>query len=294
MSSRRVPFERLCRFLAVSTTLAVGACDDDSLPIAETRYRVAFSLEETTGPVGALQIEVTYRGNGNGGWEGAGGSVGCRWIVQASLHACNDKRGGELSCAIVDTGGFAGPTPLMECDFVATSDAVTAEDFKVKVVDASAPDLSPIDVEVTANVAKLTLASTTTTADPDNPPTEYTVTFEMSPYRTELDVIDALQVEIVANGARGAWIGSGAAVDCTWLVDDDLAVCTKQSNSTLECAIVNTVGFAIPSPFLECGFVSSDPVVDESDFAAFITDVSTTSGAVSDAYRVDAVSVIPR
>ena len=68
-------------------------------------------------------------------------------MVSASLHACNDKKGGSLSCAVVDTTGFAGPTALMECSFKSRN-AVSAGDFSVRVVDASGPDLAPVDARV--------------------------------------------------------------------------------------------------------------------------------------------------
>jgi hypothetical protein len=117
--------------------------DDDA---RATEYGIRFDLAAASGPVGALQVEIDYNGGG-GGWLGAGGTVACRWMVSASLHACNDNRGGNLKCAVVDTTGFAAPTALMECSFKSRN-AVSAGDFSVNVVDASGPDLAPVDARV--------------------------------------------------------------------------------------------------------------------------------------------------
>lgn len=117
--------------------------DDDA---RATAYMVAFDLGATSGPLGALQFDVDYNG-GSGGWLGAGGGADCRWLVTAALHACNDKRGGSLTCALVDTNGFSGPTPLMECVFKSRN-SVAAGDFSVRVTDVSTPGLEPADATV--------------------------------------------------------------------------------------------------------------------------------------------------
>jgi hypothetical protein len=117
--------------------------DDDA---SATEYGVRFDLASTSAPLGALQFDVDYHG-GSGGWLGAGGGADCRWLIQAALHACNDKRGGSLTCALVDTNGFAGPTALMECSFKSRN-SVAAGDFAVRVTDASDPALNPADARV--------------------------------------------------------------------------------------------------------------------------------------------------
>jgi hypothetical protein len=134
------------RLFALVTAAAIGACDGDSPDVTSTTiYAVSFDLEATDGPIGALQFDVEYRGGGDAGWVGG---AACRWIVQAALHACNDKHHGKLTCAVVDTGGFTGPTPRLQCEFRATDDGLTVDDFDVDVTDASTTDLVPIDVHV--------------------------------------------------------------------------------------------------------------------------------------------------
>jgi hypothetical protein len=122
------------------------ADDPEEYAADATEYGIRFDVGPTDGPIGALQIEVDHTGT-SGAWLGAKAGVACRWMVSASLHACNDKGGGKLSCAVVDTTGFTGPTGLMECSFK-SKNAVSASDFTVDVVDASSPGLEPIDVRV--------------------------------------------------------------------------------------------------------------------------------------------------
>ena len=256
------PTLKLVRSAIAVAALFVGGCDDDSVDMPTIEYVVGFNLAATSGPVGALQIEVDYLGT-NGGWEGAGGSVACRWIVNASLHACNDKQSGALSCAIVDTSGFTGPTRLMECTFLSTDATVSAADFDVQVVDASGPDLAPIDARVTVTVATRP-PDTTTTTDPDNPSVEYDVTFAID--EPVGATITALELEITHSGARGGWIGSGSNVDCRWLVALNGSLCIESSNEFLDCTAGDSVGFAAAGPILVCGFASPDPVVVTGDF----------------------------
>jgi len=119
------------------------ATDDDT---RATEYGVRFDLAQTSSPLGALQFDVNYSG-GSGGWLGAGGGADCTWLVSVAIKACNDKRGGDLTCALVDTTGITGPVALMECTFKSRN-SVAAGDFSVRVTDASTPDLQPTDARV--------------------------------------------------------------------------------------------------------------------------------------------------
>jgi len=259
--------------VALFASLALGACDDDSPDLSvTTTYTVSFDLEATDGPLGALQFDVEYLGGGRAGWLGAGGGAACRWIVQAAIHACNDKRGGNLTCAVVDTGGFTGPIRLLECEFQAIDDALTTDDFAVDVTDASTPHLAPIDAEVRVSSVVARPQSTTTTTNPNDPPEEYDVVFAV-PYDSPM--IGALQLEITHDGVVGGWIGSGALVDCRWLVPGELQACNENSNQLLTCAIGSLNGFRGPLPILECGFATYESVVETSDFRVDVTDASS-------------------
>jgi len=159
--------------VALFASLALGACDDDSPDLSvTTTYTVSFDLEATDGLLGALQFDVTYRGGGRAGWLGAGGGVACRWIVQAAIHVCNNKRNGNMTCAVVDTGGLSGPTRLLECEFQAVDDALTVDDFDVDVTDASTVHLAPMEAEVRVSSVLARPESTTTTTNPNDAPDE--------------------------------------------------------------------------------------------------------------------------
>jgi hypothetical protein len=260
----------LARALATVAVLCVGGCDDEAVELPRIDYIVGFNLEPTTGPVGALQIEVDYLGS-NGAWAGNGGRLACRWIVDASLHACNDKGAGTLSCAVVDTSGFTGPTPLMECSFLSRDDALTAADFDVRVVDSSGIDLAPIDAEVTVTV-DASPPVTTTTIDPDNPAPQYSVVFDLV---AAARPAAALQFDITHPGLTGGWLGAGGDVDCRWLVTSNARACNDRGNGILSCAVVNSAGLDAPVSVLECGFASFDATTAE-DFDVRVLDASAS------------------
>lgn len=264
----------LSRFVVVAA-LAVAACDSDSPDVTgpTTTYTVSFDLGPTDGPLGALQFDVEYRGGSPAGWVGAGGAAACRWSVQAAIHACNDKRGGILTCAVVDTGGFTGPTPLLECEFQSSDDALTVGDFAVEVTDASTPNLDPVDAEVRVSAVVARPETTTTTTNPDDPPDEYDVVFAI-PEMPSIRPIGALQFDITHEGVVGGWSGSGGDVDCRWLVSADVSACNEKSNRLLTCAVVSTSGFRGARPILECGFATYEGVVDTSDFSIVVIDAS--------------------
>jgi hypothetical protein len=264
------------RPLALVAALTIGACDSDSPDVAAptTTYTVSFDLEATDGPLGALQFDVAYRGGGDAGWVGAGGGAACRWIVQAAIHMCNNKRGGKLTCAVVDTGGFTGPIPLLECELVSTNDALTADDFEIEVTDASTPNLEPVDAGVTVSSVVAIPDPTTTTTNPDNPPDEYDVVLAIPEDEISIRPIGALQFDITHEGVVGGWVGSGGDVDCRWLVSADVSGCNEKSNRLLTCAVVSTAGFRGPRPILECGFATYEGVVDTSDFSVVVVDAS--------------------
>lgn len=118
MHDRRSPVLRSrLTYILYLAAVALGGCDNDSADFSAptTTHTVSIDLEATEGPLGALQFDDEYYGEGEARWVGAGGGAACRWIVQAAIHACNahDDR---LTCAVVDIGGFTGPIPLVACE----------------------------------------------------------------------------------------------------------------------------------------------------------------------------------
>jgi hypothetical protein len=258
-------------------SLPIGACDDDSRAPGGFFYTVRFDLEPTDDPLGALQFEVDYTGN-EGEWTGAKSNVHCSWLVDPELHGCNDKGAGRMLCALVDTVGFSGPAPLLECVFRSASDDVNATDFEVDVVDASTPDLVPavasiaVDVSPRAGITTSTsLEATSTTFATEPPAVEYGVLFEVGPTSGP---IGALQIEVKYLGETGAWLGSHAGVACREFIDASLSACNDKGGGLLSCAFVDTSGFTGPTDLMECSFKSRD-AVEAGLFNVEVVDAST-------------------
>lgn len=100
---------------------------------------VAFELEGAV-PVGALQIDVTYAGEGR--FVGDADAVACQTKVDGALSSYNhivaEKK---LRAAFVAVKGFAGPTRFSECQFQGDP---KAGNFTVTVRDSSSPELEEI------------------------------------------------------------------------------------------------------------------------------------------------------
>lgn len=121
-----------------------GNDPEDSQPVAA--YDVVISVTSDSGPVSALQLDINHLGS-SGGWQGAGSKANCQELVSANMRACNDKGRGRISCALIDVGGFPTPADVLSCVFK-TGGTVSMSDFSAQVVDASDPQMNPIDVDV--------------------------------------------------------------------------------------------------------------------------------------------------
>jgi hypothetical protein len=93
--------------------------------------------------IGALQLEILHDGAG-GGWLGNGVDVDCQWLVGADITGCNEQSNRVLVCAAVKTSGFSPGPDILECGFASADPIVEPSDFTIAVVDASEPDMSPI------------------------------------------------------------------------------------------------------------------------------------------------------
>lgn len=108
---------------------------------------IGFELVEPA-PVGALQFDVKYAGEGR--FVGDADAVACETKIEGALSSYNhivaEKN---LRSAFVAVKGFAGPMRISECKF---QGAAKAEDFTVTVRDSSSPDLTEIDPPPTIKV----------------------------------------------------------------------------------------------------------------------------------------------
>ena|SRR5438128_2620523 len=112
-----------------------------------TARTVAFELESTA-PVGALQIDIAYTGQGR--FVGDADAVACTTKVAEALssynHIAADKM---LRAAFVAVKGFTGPVRFSECKF---EGAPKPGDFTVTVKDSSSPDLGELNPPPTIKV----------------------------------------------------------------------------------------------------------------------------------------------
>lgn len=109
---------------------------------------VGFELVDPS-PVGALQFDVAYKGEGR--FVGDADAVACETKVQDGAlstynHVVDQKL---LRAAYVSVKGFAGPIRVSQCQF--QGDAKPS-DFTVTVKDSSSPDLQPVDPPPTIKV----------------------------------------------------------------------------------------------------------------------------------------------
>ena len=129
--------------------------------------------------------------------------VGCRWIVNASLHACNDKQDGD---AVVCDRRHRADLPARRASWSVafsrqtTRSALRTSTFRwsTRPVPTSHPSMPRVAVTVTTRAA-----DTTTTTDPDNPAVAYDVVFDMA---ETAGPVGALQLDITHPGAAGGWL----------------------------------------------------------------------------------------
>jgi len=120
-------------------------------------YTVTFGLDDAV-TVGALQFFVDY-GNAVGGFLGRGYDVSCTSPLagSGSFASFNDSDSlDRLNVAAVSIPGFTGPITVAECAFLTPGVPPQATDFVITVVDASAPDLSPISPFPTVSLSAIT------------------------------------------------------------------------------------------------------------------------------------------
>lgn len=141
---------------STTTTTTNGGTTTTTTGGGGNLYNVAFDLDDAV-TAGALQFEVDYSATG-GGFTGSGASVECSSPLSAggAFVSFNDvEASSQLNFAAVAIAGFTGPTTVANCEFDGPA-APAAGDFTITVVDASAPDLSPIVPLPTVSVSAVT------------------------------------------------------------------------------------------------------------------------------------------
>jgi len=136
------------------TTTTTTGTGTTTTTVGAGLYNVAFDLTDAV-TAGALQFEVDYSGAG-GNFTGAGATVECTSPLSAggAFVSFNDVEAStQLNFAAVAIAGFSGPTTVANCEF---DNNAAPGDFVITVVDASAPDLSPIVPLPTVTVSAVT------------------------------------------------------------------------------------------------------------------------------------------
>ena len=139
-----------CEKKAVTTGPAASAPAAAPAAASGSLKTVGFELE-TPAAVGALQIDIQYKGEGR--FVGDADAVACETKVEGALSSYNHIVGDKmLRAAFVSVKGFAGPTRFCECKFQGSA---TPADFTVTVKDSSSPELAelnpPPSVKVVVN-----------------------------------------------------------------------------------------------------------------------------------------------
>ena len=111
-------------------------------------------------------------------------------------------------------------------------------------------------------------ASTTTTLGGGD---LYTITFVLEDAVT----IGALQVEVDYGAAGGDFVGSAAAVSCSWSATAGGVLSSfgdVDASSQLNFAAISGTGFSGPVTLASCTFAASGPAPVESDFAITVVE----------------------
>jgi hypothetical protein len=141
-----------------TTTTSVTTASSTTTTVAGgTLYRVTFALDNAV-TVGSLQLEVDYAEAG-GDFVGTGSSVACTSPLSARgalLAFGDDESTATLNVAALALSGFAGPTSLASCDFLAMGPAPTTAELSITVVEANTVDATPIVPLPTVRVSSVT------------------------------------------------------------------------------------------------------------------------------------------
>jgi len=146
-----------------TTSTTVLASTTTSTMSLEDLCTVDVDLLDTV-TLGALQLDVDYSATSGGTFEGTGSAVTCTGLAAGSLYSFNDLDASQiLRTSVISLSGLLGPARIMSCIFVPGAIDPIIEEFVITVLDASAPDASPIVPLPTLIVADVMCGDPTTT-----------------------------------------------------------------------------------------------------------------------------------
>ena len=221
---------------STTTTMGGGGPTTTTMPVGGPGSTCDATVSVTSGETfGSLQYNLDYSGAQPGGFEGSAATVACTAspsIVGSIVTFNDDEPVLTLRTGIISLAGFAGPTDIATCVYLsgAATDPVPS-DFTIEVVDASAPDFSPLNPTLaltisncvpgcvgpecgsgTPTTTSTTTTSTTTSTTVISPPgSQFDISFDVD----DVGNYGALQYNVDYTAAPGGFNGSAATVSCT-------------------------------------------------------------------------------
>ena len=265
--------------------------------------RIVFRVPDDV-TLGSLQWDTDYS-DAPGFFLGNGGNVECASLIENSLAAFNDVDGEEiLDSGLISLDGFSGPVNVSECTFKAQTIPVK-DDFAITVTEASKPDLTPIvplpdviigQIDCDGIVTTTLIGDTTTTTEPPVtttlPPADatYKVSYTLA---SASGGVGALQWTTDYSTAPGAFIGSGALVQCTNRVGSALfAPNDVDATKMLTLGQIALTEFSAPILLADCNFLGTSAPVP-GQFVVTIDDATNGNGDPITAVITVAVTLVP-
>jgi len=148
-------------FNTTTTTTTSTSTTTITVPESSTECTLEFSLTDAV-TLGSLQWEIDYA-TAPGEFVGSGEAVQCVNKVTTALGMKQDKDAErKVVTALISLAGFAGPSVLSECQFLA--DVVPdVNDFVITVIDAANPSLQPVNPPPNIVLSSVTCVGDTTT-----------------------------------------------------------------------------------------------------------------------------------
>ncbi len=220
---------------------------------------VVLRLDDPTA-LGSLQVTVDYTAAAGAFALNLQNKVDCTNDVLAAvgLFADNvDAR--QLSASFISIHGFTGPATIAHCTFTDSGGILAPADFTVTILDAAAPDGSPL-TKLPAIVVRLPDCTTSDTSTTTTNPVTTTVPPQMfcdlTLRVTTAATIGSLDWQLGYQNAPGEFTGSAGKVACTNLrPGSNASFNDNETARTIRGALMNLDGFTAPADIARCQFL---------------------------------------
>jgi cysteine-rich repeat protein len=251
-------------------------------PASARTCEVALRLDSQV-TLGALQLEIGYQA-APGSWLPGPLGVACATDAPNTLAPfVDDPATRVVTASFVSLTGIVGPRKLAHCSFVESGGTVEAQDFTIKVVDATTPDMQlppkPLITVLLPDcsgdpVTTTTTSTTSTTSTTETSTTTSTTSTSTTSTTTTTDTTTSTTLPFCGNGVvddeeqcdDGNTVpGDGCEEDCTAAVvcGDANGNDTVQSSDAL-LVLRKAIGQPVICPDSRCD-ADGDDVVKASD-----------------------------